>query len=617
LSLQVGKIKGIKIRLHFTLLIGFLLINWSAAMVFTQHHYHGFTATGYWIVGAIIAAMLFISVLLHELAHSLVALRYGIKIRQIILFIFGGVSDISEEPKDYRKEATMALAGPAMSFMLAGIFTIFGLLVSQTTPTGSSVLILKQVTLDILYYAALINTILGIFNLIPAFPSDGGRILRAALVKLKKDYDKATRDAVKVGIVISYGFMVLGFLMMAVGSFLSGIWMLLIGWFLNSGAQSYLSQHELSSVLSHVRLREIMNTNIISVKQDITVIELLDSYFDVYRKTEFPVVDENGNLIGAVATKQAMNVQKSDREITKVEEIMIPDNELIVMKADASADEALKRIFRENKSRIFVYEDRETIPLRGLEDGIEIKEKERRKQKLIGLISKTDILNVAREREEFEKAVDKLGSSNKDHSTSSSDNTDSTSSSAPSNYRFNIISRQRFLFLAFGMIIFVIAYSVGSIFVQINTNEAEIIKRHFQQELRGVNQYKIFINNFKVALGMFVPGFGVALGMFSGFSTGLVYNAVSHTSPSVSHISPLIVFLTPFGILEIIAYGFAISRSCMLSYQLIKDRNKRKTWHAYVIPTAIEIGMVLLILLIAAITEWQMVHSNLKSLTLH
>ncbi|HYA83618.1 MAG TPA: site-2 protease family protein [Candidatus Bathyarchaeia archaeon] len=616
MSLQVGKIKGIKIRLHFTLLIGFLLISWSAAMVFTQHHYHGFTATGYWIVGAIIAAMLFISVLLHELAHSLVALRYGIKIRQIILFIFGGVSDISEEPKDYRKEATMALAGPAMSFMLAGIFTIFGLLVSQSTPTGSSVLILKQVTLDILYYAALINAILGIFNLIPAFPSDGGRILRAALVKLKKDYDKATKDAVKVGIVISYGFMVFGFLMMAVGSFLSGIWMLLIGWFLNSGAQSYLSQHELSSVLSHVRLREIMNTNIISVKQDITVNELLDSYFNVYRKTEFPVVDENGNLIGAVTTKQAMNVQKGSRDTIKVEEIMIDKDELIVMKADASADEALKRIFRENKSRIFVYEDRET-QIRELEDGIEVKEKEIQKQKLIGLISKTDILNVAREREEFEKAVDKLGSSNKHHSTSSSDNTDSTSYSAPLAYKFNIISRQRFLFLAFGMIIFVIAYSVGSIFVKINTNEAEIIKRHFQQELRGVNQYKIFINNFKVALGMFVPGFGVALGMFSGFSTGLVYNAVSHTSPVVSHISPLIVFLTPFGILEIIAYGLAISRSCMLSYQLIKDRNKRKTWYAYVIPTAIEIGMVLLILLIAAITEWQMVQSNLKSLTLH
>src|SRR5215469_3935291 len=156
-----------------------------------------------------------------------------------------------------------------------------------------------------------------------------------------------------------------------------------------------------------------MNTNIISVKQDITVNELLDSYFNVYGKTEFPVVDENGNLIGAITTKQAMNVQKSSRDTIKVEEVMIPKDDLIVMKADVSADEALKRIFRENRSRIFVYEDRETIPLRRLDDGLETKEKERQKQKLIGLISKTDILNAAREREEFEKAVEKLGSSSK------------------------------------------------------------------------------------------------------------------------------------------------------------------------------------------------------------
>jgi len=106
-----------------------------------------------------------------------------------------------------------------------------------------------------------------------------------------------------------------------------------------------------------------------------------------------------------------MNVQKSSRDTIKVEEVMIPKDDLIVMKADVSADEALKRIFRENRSRIFVYEDRETIPLRRLDDGLEIKEKERQKQELIGLISKTDILNAAREREEFEKAVEKLGSS--------------------------------------------------------------------------------------------------------------------------------------------------------------------------------------------------------------
>ncbi|HEY5631166.1 MAG TPA: site-2 protease family protein [Nitrososphaeraceae archaeon] len=418
MSLNVGRIRGIKIRLHFTLIIGFLLITWTTASVFTQHHYQGFTTTYYWIIGAIIAAILFISVLCHELAHSMVALRYGINIRQIILFIFGGVSDI-EETKDYRKEAKMALAGPAMSFVLAGIFTLFGWLVSQSTATttvGSSFVVLKQASLDILYYAALINAILGLFNLIPAFPSDGGRILRATLVRVKKDYDKATKNAVKVGIIISYGFMAFGFLMMVTGSFVSGIWMLLIGWFLNSGAQSYLSQLELSFVLSHIRLREIMNTNIITVRPDISINEFLDSYFDVYVKTEFPVVQEDGYLIGTVMAKDAMNVQESKREEIKIVEIMIPKDELILMKSNAFADEALKRLIRDNKSRIFVYEDREKmIPTGKLElevevEGSEANEQEiqKQKQKLIGLISKTDILNVAREREEFEKAVEKL-----------------------------------------------------------------------------------------------------------------------------------------------------------------------------------------------------------------
>jgi uncharacterized membrane protein SpoIIM required for sporulation len=108
---------------------------------------------------------------------------------------------------------------------------------------------------------------------------------------------------------------------------------------------------------------------------------------------------------------------------------------------------------------------------------------------------------------------------------------------------------------------------------------------------------------------MFIPGFGIALGGFSAFSTGLVFNAILHTSPAVSNISPLIVFLTPFGILEIIAYGIAISRSGILSYQLIKDTNKRNSWRKYVIPTVIEIGIVLIILFIGAIVEWQMIHT--------
>lgn len=183
-------------------------------------------------------------------------------------------------------------------------------------------------------------------------------------------------------------------------------------------------------------------------------------------------------------------------------------------------------------------------------------------------------------------------------------------------FTFRILTKQRFAFLAFGIIVFLIAYSAGAVFAKINIHEAEIIKRGFQEQIRGTNQYTIFIHNSRGALEMFLPGFGIALGAFSGFSTGLVFNAYSHTSPLISHISPLLILFTPFGILEIIAYGIAIS-SGILSYQLVKDRNKSKSWQEYVIPAVIEVGIVLLVPLIAAIIEWQMLPLIPKSLKLH
>jgi hypothetical protein len=159
------------------------------------------------------------------------------------------------------------------------------------------------------------------------------------------------------------------------------------------------------------------------------------------------------------------------------------------------------------------------------------------------------------------------------------------------------------------MVAFILAYFVGATLVNLNASQTEIIKRDFQKQIKGINQYGIFANNFKVALGMFIPGFGIALGGFSAFSTGLVFNALYTISPALSSISPLVVFLTPFGILEIIAYGVAISRSGILFYQLIKDTNKRNSWRKYVIPTVIEIGIVVTILFIGAIVEWQMIRT--------
>ena len=398
MSLQVVRIKGIPIRLHFTLIVVFLLITWTLATYFMPQIYPGLNTIEYWVMGAIGAAVLFISVLLHELAHSIIATRYGLKVRQIVLFIFGGVSDIEEEvqiTKDFRKEFKIAVVGPVTSFVLAAIFAAvwWGILLSQVNSSGNDTNTVAgglHVTIamveGVLFYGAIVNILLGSFNLIPAFPLDGGRILRAGLVKWKKDYDQATKVAVKIGIWISYGFMGFGFFSMLGGSFTGGLWLILIGWFLNNGAQSYLYQREISSVLSGVRLEDIMNTKVISVREGTKVDELLKNYFNQYMKSAFPVLSaEDDILLGMVTLKEVMDVPEYKRQEINVEKIMIPRNSLIVMESNRMADEALAQMTRRHIGKVFV-SDKEG-------------------KKLLGLISKTDIMNVAAERREYVEAV--------------------------------------------------------------------------------------------------------------------------------------------------------------------------------------------------------------------
>jgi Zn-dependent protease/CBS domain-containing protein len=355
--------------------------------------YPGLTALEYWIMGGIGTAILFISILLHELAHSIIARRYGLKVRQIVLFIFGGVSDIEEEEHittDFRKEFKIAVVGPATSFVLSAIFASAWWVIflfqgnsgssSSIAGLGSNVII--TVVEGVLFYGAIVNLLIGIFNLIPAFPLDGGRILRAGLVKRKKDYDRATKVSVKIGIWISYGFMGFGFISMLGGSLAGGLWLILIGWFLNNAAQSYLYDRELSSVLSGVRLQDIMNIRVIFVREGTKADELLKDYFNRYMKSAFPVLSAQGDiLLGMVTLKEVQDVPEDKKHDISVEEIMIPRDSLIVMESNRMADEALAQMTRRHMGKVFVTD--------------------KGGKKLLGLISKTDIMNVAAERREY------------------------------------------------------------------------------------------------------------------------------------------------------------------------------------------------------------------------
>jgi uncharacterized membrane protein SpoIIM required for sporulation len=166
--------------------------------------------------------------------------------------------------------------------------------------------------------------------------------------------------------------------------------------------------------------------------------------------------------------------------------------------------------------------------------------------------------------------------------------------------RFNF--KRRLIYLAFGTIAFLLAYYCGAR-VDINKDEAKDVKGEFIKKIDGIDQNGIFINNLMIALGMFIPIVGIGLGIFSGFSTGLVFNALAETSPYLQNVSPLAILLTPYGIMEVFAYGLAISRSGMLVYHLVR----KKPWREYGIPTIIEIGIIVMVLIAAAVIEWQII----------
>lgn len=383
MSLQVGKIYQIPIRLHFSLVLVFFLIAWTLAYGFMPQYSPGMNQVNYWIMSITGTIILFLSVLLHELSHSIVAKSYGIRVRQIMLFIFGGVSDIEEEPKEFKKEFKMAIAGPAVSLALSGIFAVFWWITSlpsTTWPPASFYDTALIMINGIFFYSAFLNLILGIFNLVPAFPMDGGRILRSLLFSRNKNYDKSTRIAVRIGIIISYIFFGLGILIILSGSFVSGMWIILIGWFLQNGAQSYMYQYDIMKILSKIRLGELMRTNVISVPEDITINNILRNYFNIYMKSSFPVTKINYEIVGIVTLKSCLNVPEPERNTVLVKDVMLSKSKIKLLNVNDTAEKALSIMIKENQDKILVCDNGDILE---------------------GIVSKTDIIEAMDERKSF------------------------------------------------------------------------------------------------------------------------------------------------------------------------------------------------------------------------
>lgn len=329
-GLKLGCVMGIEIWLDYSWLIIFFLLLWSLSGGYFPVTYPGFSKTGYLIMGAISALGLFACVLLHELSHSYVALRSGIGVPRITLFIFGGVAQIAEEPKSARMEFNIAVAGPICSLILAGLFWVIATLGDAALPTP---------LIPILKYLAFVNTALVIFNMIPGFPLDGGRILRAYLWGRWRDLRRATYTVSQIGSFCGIGLVVLGGIFILTGNLIGGIWFIFIGLFLNNAAKSGYQMTVMKSALSGVLVKDVMTRNVVSVHPGITLSDLVKNHFYLHVFISFPVIDQAGGFLGMVSLKQVREVPQGEWDTRRVGDIMTPAADIRALAPYDSAED--------------------------------------------------------------------------------------------------------------------------------------------------------------------------------------------------------------------------------------------------------------------------------------
>lgn len=309
-SIRLFRIAGIDVGIHYSWLVIFGLVTWSLAAGLLPEAIPGISTTEAWILGAIGALLLFASVLIHELAHSLVAKARGLDARSITLFIFGGVSNLAGEAKRPLTEFIVAIVGPIASFAVAGL----AFLVVNVTDDQRA---------DALFqYLAFVNVLLGLFNLIPGFPLDGGRVLRSVAWSITGNLRRATELAANLGKLVAYGFLAWGFLQILVDrNLLGGIWIAVIGWFLHGAASSTLNQVILDTRLRRVRVGDVLRPDPTTVPPGLPLTQLIDEVLLPGNRRAVPVALD-GRLVGMVTISDLVDVPLVDRSTARVSDVM-------------------------------------------------------------------------------------------------------------------------------------------------------------------------------------------------------------------------------------------------------------------------------------------------------
>ena len=361
---RICRIGGINVIIDYSWIVIFILLTYSMAETIFPEAHEGYSRMWYWIMGAAASALTFLSILIHELAHSWVSVKRGIKITTIRLFIFGGMAETESEPNDGRDEFLIALAGPAAS-ILTGVLFVFVYIstMAYTNPIPT-----------IIQWVAVVNLALAFFNLVPGFPLDGGRILRAFLWDHWNDMARATRIVGRIGDALAIFLIVFGLLQMIFSrNFLTGIWFVCIGFFMKQASGGVVRSVAATAKRDRpprVNVGQLMKKNPVTVDWLVTVNQFAEDYLYKYFFTEFPVVNRN-ELLGMVSIAEVRAVAVKLRDFKQIRDIMIPLEQVVGVRPEDDADSAFERMLET---------DAECVPV--IEEG-----------RLSGIILRRDIIN--------------------------------------------------------------------------------------------------------------------------------------------------------------------------------------------------------------------------------
>ncbi len=347
-SYRLLRIFGIDILVHWSWLAIFVLLTWWLSQGFFDDQFEDWTGRERWAAAMVASLAFFTSILLHELAHSLVAKREGLPVKSITLFIFGGVSALGAEPENPGQEFRVAIVGPLVSFLLAGAFGVAAL-VAHLSGVGD------RPPAAVVFYLAIINAALGVFNMLPGYPLDGGRVLRAGLWARGRNLLTATRRASLVGSFLAFGLIALGVVFILAESYIQGAWFIVIGWFLRNVSESSYQQLLHRSTLEGTKVGQLINRSFNAAPPDMYLSILVEEYMLAGSQRSVPIV-AGDELLGLVTMQDLKRVPKEEWATTSVFRAMTPREKLHQVEIQDDISQALETMAKENINQLPVIE---------------------------------------------------------------------------------------------------------------------------------------------------------------------------------------------------------------------------------------------------------------------